>query len=278
MNKNDFMKALGMIDDDLIHEAKTGGNIEAIPENGSTVSGVEHYHRPVWLRIFATAATLLLVLGVGTAGTYYLSHRDAPAPDDEQIIAASTAGTTQTETTSAETQPVSVQTTVLTRKRDTLAKTTIKDYVAKEDTDTTAADYSAEETVQTQAQTEGAAPTNTAQTTVQTTAIPVWTQFPQTTRKPISVEDAVFEEGFDIFDSLAKLSYVPITCDGIPKYILVAPDGTVYQFADDFSWVWRKLPTADPFSEPEEGYTYRNQVYYLIHHGDEIGLREDIYG
>ncbi len=276
MNKNDFMKALGMIDDDLIHEAKSGENSEAIPENGSTVSGVELYHRPVWQRISAAAATLLLVLGVGSAGTYYLSHRGAPAPDNEQIIAASTAGTAQTETTSAETRPATEQTTVLTRKRDTLAKTTIKDYVAKEDTDTTAAVDSAEETVQTQAQTE--AEGNTAQTSVQTTAIPVWTQFPQTTKKPISVEDAVFEEGFDIFDSLAKLSYVPITCDGIPKYILVAPDGTVYQFADDFSWVWRKLPTADPFSEPEEGYLYRNQIYYLLHHGDEIGLHEEIYG
>ena len=85
MNKKDFMKAMSMIDDNLMRDADTVTKADT-PEYEESVSGVEHYRRPVWQTVTTLAASLLLVIGVGAGGTYYLTHRGAPAPDEEQIM------------------------------------------------------------------------------------------------------------------------------------------------------------------------------------------------
>lgn len=43
----------------------------------------------------------------------------------------------------------------------------------------------------------------------------------------------------DIFEKLNALTYIPVTCDGLPEYELVADDGTVYQLNFSSKWVWR---------------------------------------
>ncbi len=47
MNKKDFMKAMSMIDDDLMRDADTVTKADT-PEFEESVSGVEQYRRPVW--------------------------------------------------------------------------------------------------------------------------------------------------------------------------------------------------------------------------------------
>jgi len=158
------------------------------------------------------------VVGVGAAGTYYLTHRGAPAPEEEQIIAASTADSSATENESAE------STTVATRKRDTLAKTTLKDAETKESTNTEPVTDPPEEgevegicgnvgeerdPISTAPVTKAAVPVTTATaatTAVQTTAIPVWTQFPQTTRIDPNWSPNVdpADWNYDIFADLAN--------------------------------------------------------------------------
>ena len=294
MNKKDFMKAMSMIDDDLMRDADAPGTGETTAYETS-VSGVERYRRPAWQRAAATAATLLLVLGVGAAGTYYLTHRGAPAPDEEQIIAASTAETTQTTAVQTEAETSAEATTVPTRKRDKLAKTTVKDDAAKESTYTepvtdpadeqtptvttyqecSGAPLSAQTTVQTTAAPKG------TQTTAQTTEIPVWTQFPQTTRIDPNWHPGIdpAEWDYDIFADLAKNSYSTPTCDGIPEYRLVAPDGTEYLINLSEQWVWRRTPDmiGKPV-EPEESMLTPSQWYFLTKRGADIGMQADQYG
>ena len=289
MNKKDFMKAMSMIDDDLMRDADTVTKADT-PEFEESVSGVEQYRRPVWQTVTTLAASLLLVVGVGAAGTYYLTHRGAPAPDEEQIIAASTA---ETETTSAETDEQAKVTTVRTRKRDTLAKTTLKDAETKETTNTepvtdppeegevegeSGNDGEERDPISTAPVTKAAAP---ATTTVPTTAIPVWTQFPQTTRIDPNWSPNIdpAEWNYDIFAELAKNSYSSPTCDGIPEYRLVAPDGTEYLINLTDQWVWRRTP--DMIGQPvesEEAMLTPSQWYYLTKRGSDVGMREDIYG
>ena len=289
MNKKDFMKAMSMIDDDLMRDADTVTKADT-PEFEESVSGVEQYRRPVWQTVTTLAASLLLVVGVGAAGTYYLTHRGAPAPDEEQIIAASTA---ETETTSAETDEQAKVTTVRTRKRDTLAKTTLKDAETKESTNTepvtdppeegevegeSGNDGEERDPISTAPVTKAAAP---ATTTVPTTAIPVWTQFPQTTRIDPNWSPNIdpAEWNYDIFAELAKNSYSSPTCDGIPEYRLVAPDGTEYLINLTDQWVWRRTP--DMIGQPvesEEAMLTPSQWYYLTKRGSDVGMREDIYG
>jgi hypothetical protein len=295
MNKKDFMKAMSMIDDDLMRDADAPVTGETTAYETS-VSGVERYRRPAWQRAAATAATLLLVLGVGAAGTYYLTHRGAPAPDEEQIIAASTAETTQTTAVQTEAETSAEATTVPTRKRDKLAKTTVKDDAAKESTYTepvtdpaedeesptvttyqecSGAPLSAQTTVQTTAAPKG------TQTTAQTTEIPVWTQFPQTTRIDPNWHPGIdpAEWDYDIFADLAKNSYSTPTCDGIPEYRLVAPDGTEYLINLSEQWVWRRTPDmiGKPV-EPEESMLTPSQWYFLTKRGADIGMQADQYG
>ena len=292
MNKKDFLKAMSMIDDDLMRDADAPAKADD-SQYADSVSGVEQYRRPVWQTIATLAASLLLVIGAVTAGTHFLTHSGAPSPDEERIIAASTA---ETETTSAE-EASEVQTTVLTRKRDTLAKTTIKGET-RESTDTQPVTDPPEDeqpvtdSTDEQPKTDKQASTTTTyqvcsgaplstQTTVQTTAIPVWTQFPQTTRIDPNWHPNIdpAEWDYDIFADLASLSYSPYTCDGIPQYRLIAPDGTEYLINLSEQWVWRRTPDMIGKSvEPEEAMLTPTQWYYLKKHGADIGMREDIYG
>ena len=292
MNKKDFLKAMSMIDDDLMRDADAPAKADD-SQYADSVSGVEQYRRPVWQTIATLAASLLLVIGAVTAGTHFLTHRGTPSPDEERIIAASTA---ETETTSAE-EASEVQTTVLTRKRDTLAKTTIKGET-RESTDTQPVTDPPEDeqpvtdstdeqpkkdkqaSTTTTYQVCSGAPLST-QTTVQTTTIPVWTQFPQTTRIDPNWHPNIdpAEWDYDIFADLASLSYSPYTCDGIPQYRLVAPDGTEYLINLSEQWVWRRTPDMIGKSvEPEEAMLTPSQWYFLTKRGAEIGMREDIYG
>ncbi|MBR5164801.1 MAG: hypothetical protein IKW87_04495 [Ruminococcus sp.] len=292
MNKKDFLKAMSMIDDDLMRDADATANADD-SQYADSVSGVEQYRRPVWQTIATLAASLLLVIGAVTAGTHFLTHRGTPTPDEERIIAASTA---ETETTSAE-EASEVQTTVLTRKRDTLAKTTIKGET-RESTDTQPVTDPSEneqpvtDSTDEQPKTDKQASTTTTyqvcngaplstQTTVQTTTIPVWTQFPQTTRIDPNWHPNIdpAEWDYDIFADLAKNSYYSTTCDGIPQYRLVAPDGTEYLINLSEQWVWRRTPDMIGKSvEPEEAMLTPSQWYFLTKRGAEIGMREDIYG
>ena len=292
MNKKDFLKVMSMIDDDLIRDADAPAKVDD-SQYADSVSGVEQYRRPEWQTIATLAASLLLVIGAVTAGTHFLTHRGAPSPDEERIIAASTA---ETETTSAE-EASEVQTTVLTRKRDTLAKTTIKGET-RESTDTQPVTDPPEDeqpvtdSTDEQPKTDKQASTTTTyqvcsgaplstQTTVQTTTIPVWTQFPQTTRIDPNWHPNIdpAEWDYDIFADLASLSYSPYTCDGIPQYRLVAPDGTEYLINLSEQWVWRRTPDMIGKSvEPEEAMLTPSQWYFLTKRGAEIGMREDIYG
>ncbi len=292
MNKKDFLKAMSMIDDDLMRDADAPAKADD-SQYADSVSGVEQYRRPVWQTIATLAASLLLVIGAVTAGTHFLTHRGTPSPDEERIIAASTA---ETETTSAE-EASEVQTTVLTRKRDTLAKTTIKGET-RESTDTQPVTDPPEDeqpvtdstdeqpkkdkqaSTTTTYQVCSGAPLST-QTTVQTTTIPVWTQFPQTTRIDPNWHPNIdpAEWDYDIFADLASLSYSPYTCDGIPQYRLIAPDGTEYLINLSEQWVWRRTPDMIGKSvEPEEAMLTPSQWYFLTKRGAEIGMREDIYG
>ncbi len=292
MNKKDFLKTMSMIDDDLMRDADAPAKADD-SQYADSVSGVEQYRRPVWQTIATLAASLLLVIGAVTAGTHFLTHRGAPSPDEERIIAASTA---ETETTSAE-EASEVQTTVLTRKRDTLAKTTIKGET-RESTDTQPVTDPPEneqpvtDSTDEQPKTDKQASTTTTyqvcsgaplstQTTVQTTTIPVWTQFPQTTRIDPNWHPNIdpAEWDYDIFADLAKNSYYSTTCDGIPQYRLVAPDGTEYLINLSEQWVWRRTPDMIGKSvEPEEAMLTPSQWYFLTKRGAEIGMREDIYG
>ena len=283
MNKKDFLKAMSMIDDDLMRDADAPAKADD-SQYADSVSGVEQYRRPVWQTIATLAASLLLVIGAVTAGTHFLTHRGAPSPDEERIIAASTA---ETETTSAE-EASEVQTTVLTRKRDTLAKTTIKGET-RESTDTQPVtdppedEQTVTDSTDEQPKTDKQASTTTTyqvcsgaplstQTTVQTTTIPVLTQFPQTTA---AHEDPNWYPGidyanwdYDIFSDLANNSYYTPTCDGIPEFHLYAPDGTEYQINLSEQWVWRRGANDNEYAE---SMLTPSQWYYLTK------LREDIH-
>lgn len=302
MNKKDFMKAMSMIDDDLMRDADSVTKADT-PEYEESVSGVEPYRRPVWQTVTTLAASLVLVVGVGAGGTYYLTHRGAPAPEEEQIIAASTA---ETETTSAETDEQAEVTTVRTRKRDTMAKTTLKDAETKESTNTkpvtdppeegevegiSGSDGEEHAPISTASVTKAATPVTTATaatTAVQTTAVPVQTESPQTYKVPDFYPDNPNNDpalrGYDqsaLFADLASLSYSPYTCDGIPEYRLIAPDGTEYLINMSERWIWRRTPDMIGQSvEPEEAHLdlLGRQWWYLKFHGEEIGMQADIYG
>ena len=289
MDKKDFIQAMSMIDDDLMSDAdmvtKSG-----VTDYEESVSGVETYRRPVWQTVAMLVASLMLVVSVGAGGTYFFTHRGVNAPEEEQIIVAST---TETETTSAETDEQAEVSTMRTRKRDTLAKTTLKDTETKESTNTepvtdppengevegvSGNDGKERETIATVTKTATPATTAAAQTTaVQTTTIPVWTQFPQTTRIDPNWTPNIdpADWNYDIFADLAKNTYYTTTCDGIPEYRLVAPDGTEYLINLTDQWVWRRTP--DMIGQPiesEEAMLTPSQWYYLTKRGSDVGMRE----
>ncbi len=94
--------------------------------------------------------------------------------------------------------------------------------------------------------------------------------------KPI-VDDPDGFANFDIFESLSSLSYSPDTCDGIPEYVLLAPDGTWYYINLSSGWIWRKTPDHQWTQPPEEAWLTKTQLSYLRQHGEEIGMRLDIF-
>ena len=84
MNKNNFMKAMAMIDEDLIKESASADKDITLSEKTETVfseddhevtvSGVEVYHRPVWRKFLAAAAAFVIAAGAVGGGAYYFAH------------------------------------------------------------------------------------------------------------------------------------------------------------------------------------------------------------
>lgn len=84
MNKNNFMKALSMIDEDLMEQANSPDTDAIVSEKDDNlysgndsemmVSGVDVYHRPVWRKVLTVAATFIIVVGIAGSGAYYFSR------------------------------------------------------------------------------------------------------------------------------------------------------------------------------------------------------------
>ncbi|WP_295073086.1 hypothetical protein [Ruminococcus sp.] len=104
---------------------------------------------------------------------------------------------------------------------------------------------------------------------------------PDGSQKPIATKPIVDDPdgfaNFDIFESLASLRYSPDTCDGLPEYVLLAPDGTWYYINLSSGWIWRKTPDHQWTQPPEEAWLTKTQLSYLRQHGEEIGMRLDIF-
>ena len=87
MNKNNFMKAMSMIDEELLHEADTpytpkgaedtSNEIYRENETSDSVSGVDVYHGFLWKKFLAVAATFVIVAGAVGGGAYYYSQHKA---------------------------------------------------------------------------------------------------------------------------------------------------------------------------------------------------------
>ena len=80
MNKNNFMKAMSMIDEDILHEADIPEIVEKqgefFIENSSekAVSGVEIYRKNTWRRVLALASTMVIAVGCAAGGIYCFSR------------------------------------------------------------------------------------------------------------------------------------------------------------------------------------------------------------
>lgn len=273
MNKNDFMKAMTMIDDDLMRDSEASLH----SEQETTVSGAEPYRIPVWQWAVTLAASLLLVAGIGAAGASYLSSRGKTVPDDESVITASTETSTQTEPTEEETAQCTETLTMKENIKKKLAEATAKLSQTKESSNTiTVSEQSETGPNETKNHTEAPLQTDISAAESNITAPPTSTA--EKCLKQVSGENESFDEDFDIFQSLASLSYIPYTCDGIPEYVLYAPDGTRYHLNLSSGWVWRKTPDMPSTQEPEEGYLTKQQTCYLLRHGAEVGMHEEHYG
>ena len=98
MNNNNFLKAMSMIDEDLIKEAdtinpeKTVPDISADPsgsnEHSEVVSGVDVIHTSLLGKILAVAAAVILVTSIAGGGVYYYSkirNNDNNNVEDEVV-------------------------------------------------------------------------------------------------------------------------------------------------------------------------------------------------
>ena len=84
MNKNNFMKAMSMIDEELMHEADTPYTPEAAGDTSNeiyrendesdSVSGVDVYHGFLWKKVLAAATTVMIAAGAVGGGAYYYSR------------------------------------------------------------------------------------------------------------------------------------------------------------------------------------------------------------
>lgn len=86
MNNNDFLKAMSLIDDDLMYEAGVSEDEnDSLTEDGTVVSGVDIYHSPVWRRVLAVAATLAIITCTAAGGAYYFSKLDKDTVSEKSV-------------------------------------------------------------------------------------------------------------------------------------------------------------------------------------------------
>lgn len=254
MNKEKFLRAMTMIDDDLINESALSSDSEPeisdIPDSGTTVSGVEIYRRSVvWQRYAALAAAFIVVVGASTAGAFYLKNRGAPAPDVDDIITAAVTTTDSSDlseeaaaktnkeadnTESAETTPA-----MTGENESAVTKTPADEGNTKESndiTDNTDLNDSSDThrpSALTTAHTQRISRDDT--TKAANTATP-----PRTTD---SVSGTINKD--NIFSKLNALNYIPITCDGLPEYKLTSGDGAIYWLNFSSRWVWKNGADAE---------------------------------
>lgn len=295
MDKKKFYEAIDLIDDDLIREAGISpeklAKADTDTDDGVTVSGVEVYSSKIkWRRIAAAAAVFAIAAGMGSAG-YAMFRNRVPLPNEEtEMTTEETSEGMAAEVSTKESNDIKEEAVTTLKAKDNKEKSTVT-YVAEEKKDaekpTSAADngekpVQATETAvqQTGKPVETEKPRTTVKTTAKTTekattkATTKRTEPATTTVKPTKtvVDDPEGFNDFDIYESLKSLNYVPYTCDGLPEYVLNAPDGTIYYFNFSSGWVWRRLPDMDPATENEEGYLTKTQTAYLKRHGEEIGM------
>lgn len=291
MDKKKFYEAIDLIDDDLIREAGISpeklAKADTDTDDGVTVSGVEVYSSKIkWRRIAAAAAVFAIAAGMGSAG-YAMFRNRVPLPNEEtEITTEETSEGMAAEVSTKESNDIKEEAVTTLKAKDNKEKSTVTS-VTEEKNDaekpTSAAD-------------NGEKPVQATETAVQQTGKPAETEKPKTTvittaktttkattkrTEPATttvkttkavVDDPEGFNDFDIYESLKSLNYVPYTCDGLPEYVLNAPDGTIYYFNFSSGWVWRRLPDMDPATENEEGYLTKTQTAYLKRHGEEIGM------
>lgn len=86
MNNNDFLKAMSLIDDDLMYEAGVSEDEnDSLTADGTVVSGVDVYHSPVWRRVLAVAATLAIITCTAAGGAYYFSKLDKDTVSEKSV-------------------------------------------------------------------------------------------------------------------------------------------------------------------------------------------------
>ncbi len=287
MNKVKIMETMSLLDDELIGEASVNADTadETVGENIS-VTGVEAYRPNKWRRFALIAASFLLIAGVGAGGKLMIDNRAPMLPDDTPTMPFATEAATEprtaeeTETVQTE-KPSSAAVAVKTEKAD--VQTASATVAVTEPEKETQPDEKAEEEVIEQ--------TTVGDITEETEQIPSTTndlvlreivpkptesqtfiQSEENTTQSIVSEPDDFSN-FDIFNSLAGLSYAPYTCDGLPEYALNAPDGTIYWLNLSSGWVWRRnTEIYSPYEEREEARMSQTQIDYLKQHGTELGM------
>ncbi len=86
MTNNDFLKAMSLIDDDLMYEAGVSEEEnDSLTADGTVVSGVDVYHSPVWRRVLAVAATLAIITCTAAGGAYYFSKLDKDTVSEKSV-------------------------------------------------------------------------------------------------------------------------------------------------------------------------------------------------
>ena len=86
MTNNDFLKAMSLIDDDLMYEAGVSEDEnDSLTADGTVVSGVDVYHSPVWRRVLAVAATLAIITCTAAGGAYYFSKLDKDTVSEKSV-------------------------------------------------------------------------------------------------------------------------------------------------------------------------------------------------
>lgn len=276
MNKSDFLKSMSMIDQDIIHEADSYDSKEA-DEYADSVSDTELYHRPMWNKLAALAASLLLIAGAGAAGTFYFRHHEANIQQDERITPASTVETTGWEkesnsvTSAIKESGKKEKTSAAVGKEETSTQEQNVSTVVTVTAEASSLQISADNTEQSHQTTGRNTAKQTALTVIQTTAIETAQNTAEKPTKQV-VNDPDGFANFDIFESLAGLDYRPYTCDGLPEFSINAPDGTKYLLNLSSGWVWRKTPYSPPDEEYKEAWLTKTQVAFLYRHGQDEGI------